>query len=175
MDSVAGGTGPVTDGTAVDAKVAGGAEGADVAETFRHAVRPPFGATVVVYRRGAQGVEVLVLHRAHSGADHEGDWAWTPPAGKRGHGEGIAECARRELFEETGLELPLVPTGAGSADWSIFLAEAPAGAAVSLAGEAHNEHDRFEWLPGDEAVRRCQPRPVSESLRAALALVPAAG
>ena len=41
----------------------------------------PFGATVVVYRRVGDGLELLVLHRAHDGPDHEGDWAWTPPAG----------------------------------------------------------------------------------------------
>ncbi len=58
---------------------------------------PPFGASVVVYRRGAAGVEFLILHRAHSGPEFDGDWAWTPPSGARLPHEPILACAEREL------------------------------------------------------------------------------
>ena len=49
----------------------------------------PRGASVIVYREGKAGLEVLVLHRAHRGPDFEGDWAWTPPSGARQPGENI--------------------------------------------------------------------------------------
>ena len=69
----------------------------------------PYGITAVVFRRVC-GTEVLMLHRAHRGSDYEGEWAWTPPAGARLPGEPVDACARRELREETGLELPMEPT-----------------------------------------------------------------
>ena len=68
---------------------------------------PPHGVTIVVHRRGAVGYEVLVLHRARHGPDYVGDWAWTPPAGCRLPSEDVDVCARRELYEEAGLVLPL--------------------------------------------------------------------
>ncbi len=90
----------------------------------------PHGASVVVYRRTAVGTEFLMLHRAHSGPDYEGDWAWTPPAGVRLPGEPIDDCARRELWEETGFELTITPTRCGSATWPTYIAEAPPGMSV---------------------------------------------
>lgn len=64
----------------------------------------PHGATVVVFNRGPDGWRYLLLHRHHNGADFEGDWAWTPPAGARFPREDITVRARRELEEETGLQ-----------------------------------------------------------------------
>jgi hypothetical protein len=58
---------------------------------------PPYGATVVVYRDRGRAPEVLLLHRAHHGPDHAGDWTWTPPTGSRLPDEPIDQCARREL------------------------------------------------------------------------------
>jgi 8-oxo-dGTP pyrophosphatase MutT (NUDIX family) len=114
---------------------------------------PPFGATVVVYRvRGAKP-EVLLLHRAHHGADYAGDWAWTPPAGSRLPGEPIDHCARRELREETGLEPGVELTDCGTAEWPHYVARVPVDAAVVLDAE----HDRFEWVVADEAAERCLP------------------
>jgi 8-oxo-dGTP pyrophosphatase MutT (NUDIX family) len=137
---------------------------------------PPYGATVVVYRWGRDGrvgPEILLLHRAHHGPAYDGDWAWTPPAGSRFPGEAVLACARRELREEAGLELAVRPTACGSADWALFLAEAPLGAAVSL--EHDREHDRYAWLPADEAVARCRPAQVAEALGRAVELLCAAG
>lgn len=71
---------------------------------------PPFGASIIVYRRTADQVEFLILHRAHHGIAYEGDWAWPPPAGARWPGEPPNEAAQRELKEETGLETPIQPT-----------------------------------------------------------------
>ena len=65
----------------------------------------PHGAAVVVRRAGAVagGYEYLILHRAHHGRDHDGDWAWTPPSGSRQPGEPVLAAALRELAEETGV------------------------------------------------------------------------
>jgi 8-oxo-dGTP pyrophosphatase MutT (NUDIX family) len=131
---------------------------------------PPFGATVVVFRRHLAHTELLLLHRAHHGPDYEGDWAWTPPAGARLPGEEIAACAARELAEETGLALPLVPTRCGTPDWYLYLAEAPPSAPVVLDAE----HDRYVWVNAGRAPALCQPDLVAQQIAAAVQLIDAA-
>ncbi len=123
----------------------------------------PHGAMVVVHRR-RPALEVLVLHRAGLGED--GDWAWTPPSGARFPAEPIEECAARELLEETGLDgSPVRLAGAGTARWWVYGLEV--GADAGIAGG--QEHDRHEWVPADEAVRRCRPEAVRVALQAAVA------
>ena len=117
---------------------------------------PPFGAAVIVYRFGQDSVEFLILHRSIEGPDYEGDWAWTPPSGARFPGEGIDDCATRELREETGLELTPRRTRFGSEDWPVYAAEAKAVDRVQLGVE----HDRCEWVTAQDAVRRCLPEEV---------------
>jgi 8-oxo-dGTP pyrophosphatase MutT (NUDIX family) len=129
----------------------------------------PHGATVVVFRRGSAGPELLMLHRAHSGPDYEGDWAWTPPAGARLPDESIAACAERELREEAGLHLPMLRTDCGSEDWYVYVAEAPADALVTVAHDP--EHDRYAWLSPDQAIACCRPDLARESLRAAVDVI----
>jgi 8-oxo-dGTP pyrophosphatase MutT (NUDIX family) len=124
----------------------------------------PHGVSILVYRRAEQGYEFLILHRAHHGAAYEGEWAWTPPSGSRYPGESVLECARRELWEEAGLSLPIQRTGYGSEEWEVYIAEAGPTDEVRLLDK---EHDRFEWVPVEVAVRRCLPEEVSNSLRAA--------
>ena len=82
---------------------------------------PPFGASIIVYRRTGDQVEFLILHRAHHGIAYEGDWAWTPPAGARWPGEPPDEGAQRELKEETGLETPIQPTNHGTLSDDLLL------------------------------------------------------
>jgi ADP-ribose pyrophosphatase YjhB (NUDIX family) len=121
---------------------------------------PPFGASVVVYRRGEASIEFLLLHRAHQGPDYEGDWAWTPPAGARWPGEHPDDGARRELKEETGLALPLQRTAHGTADWLVYRAEASLVSTVVLGAE----HDRYAWLSAEEASARCAPEQVAAQI-----------
>ena len=105
-----------------------------------------------------------MLHRAHHGLDDAGEWAWTPPAGARDPGENVLACARRELVEETGLDLVPRPVEV-ERDWALFVAEAPAppGAEVTL----DDEHDAYAWLSLDEACARCLPAVVADGLRVA--------
>ncbi|WP_405001301.1 NUDIX domain-containing protein [Geochorda subterranea] len=110
---------------------------------------------------------MLVLHRAEHGPEYEGDWAWTPPAGSRLVGEAVLSCARRELKEETGLQLALEATPCGTGEWAVFVAKASPEAEVVLDAE----HDRYEWLPATDAVKRCRPDAVSESLARAIAWI----
>jgi 8-oxo-dGTP pyrophosphatase MutT (NUDIX family) len=118
---------------------------------------------VVVHRR-APALEVLLLHR--SGLGEHGDWAWTPPSGARFPAEPIDECAARELHEETGLDAsPVRLPAAGTARWWVYGLEVEADAVIG----AGQEHDRHEWVPPEEAVRRCRPEAVRASVLAAVA------
>jgi predicted metal-dependent hydrolase/8-oxo-dGTP pyrophosphatase MutT (NUDIX family) len=123
----------------------------------------PYGCAVVVWRPGENGREYLILHRSTGrGPDYEGDWAWTPPSGLRNPGEDADASARRELREETGLELPVHRTGFGTDEWPVYATQAPREADVILS----EEHDRFRWVPADEAERLCLPAMVGLSIRA---------
>ncbi|MBB5872346.1 RimJ/RimL family protein N-acetyltransferase [Allocatelliglobosispora scoriae] len=123
----------------------------------------PRGSSVVVRR--ADGA-FLVLHRAVQGAAYEGDWAWTPPSGARFPGEPVLVGAERELLEEAGLrDLEILPVDI-SGGWALFTADVPFDTPVTL----DHEHDRYEWLPLDDAVARCAPATVSENLTRAAAI-----
>jgi 8-oxo-dGTP pyrophosphatase MutT (NUDIX family) len=121
----------------------------------------PFGATVVVYRPAAEGPEFLLLHRAHRRPSDGDDWEWTPPSGARGPGEGIRNCARRELEEETGLRARIRFLERAETDWALFRAEVQDDAEVTLSAE----HDRYEWVTLSEAEQRCRPARVAEQVR----------
>ena len=128
------------------------------------APEPPFGATVVVFRVRERGPEFLILHRAHQGPTYDGDWAWTPPAGARQPGESIEACARRELYEEAGLSAQIHPVRSNQQDWSVYWAQVAPDDDARL----HDaEHDRFEWVPLGEALRRCRPERVAAGIECA--------
>lgn len=121
----------------------------------------PRGATVIVRRPGTAGWEYLVLHRAHEGPEYAGDWAWTAPAGCRLPGEPVEPGALRELAEETGIVDMAIWAVDLSGRWAVFAAEVAADQPVILDAE----HDRYEWLPADEAVARILPASVAEQIR----------
>jgi 8-oxo-dGTP pyrophosphatase MutT (NUDIX family) len=123
---------------------------------------PPHGASIIVFRKAEPGYEFLVLHRGQNGPDFSGDWAWTPPSGVRYPGEPIENGVRRELWEETGLSLPIKRTYLGSAKWVIYMAECLPSDRVYLS----KEHDRYDWLPAAQAIARCQPKMVGDSIAA---------
>ena len=78
--------------------------------------------------------------------------------------EPIDECAARELHEEVGLDLEMVPVGIDDSGWFVYLAEAPPDVAITLDAE----HDRYEWVSVPDAVERCLPATVATSIRRAL-------
>lgn len=125
---------------------------------------PPFGASIVVYRHRGEAVEILLLHRAHNGADYEGDWAWTTPSGARLPQEPIEVCARRELCEETGLDLPLQTTNIGYDAWAAYAVAVDGGVRITLDAE----HDRYEWVDIATALTRCRPAQVGDTVRRTL-------
>ncbi|GAB3415220.1 NUDIX hydrolase [Flindersiella endophytica] len=138
-------------------------DGLPVAEEWPH------GATVVVWRRlPGNAIELLLLHRAHNGPDYTGDWAWTPPAGSRFPGEDVDVCAARELHEEAGLELPMIRFG-DQENWATYIAEAPAGAVVTL---HDREHDSFRWVDAETALGLVKPDIVRLAVERALTLIP---
>jgi 8-oxo-dGTP pyrophosphatase MutT (NUDIX family) len=132
----------------------------------------PLAAAVVVWREHAGVREYLLLHRHHRGADYEGDWAWTSPAGTRQPGEDPRAAAERELFEETGLRLEIAgPLDHVTDDVALFVAQAPFGAEVVI----DPEHDRYEWVGRDEAIARCLPKIVGDGIRLADDTLPGDG
>jgi 8-oxo-dGTP pyrophosphatase MutT (NUDIX family) len=123
----------------------------------------PYACCVVVWREAEGRREFLLLHRlAPGGANYEGEWAWTPPSGARQPGETPDAAAARELAEEVGLALPLMPLldASASEDVALYVAQAPPDAEVLL----DDEHDVFLWLPLEEALPRCLPSVVAAGL-----------
>lgn len=59
--------------------------------------RPKVGVAVLIFQNG----KLLLGKRKNS----HGNGCWAPPGGHLEFGETIEDCARREAFEETGLEL----------------------------------------------------------------------
>ncbi len=63
--------------------------------------KPTVGVGVVVLRAGYLGLEVLLILRARPPRQGE----WSIPGGKQEWGETLHETARRESWEETGVQV----------------------------------------------------------------------
>jgi 8-oxo-dGTP pyrophosphatase MutT (NUDIX family) len=125
------------------------------------------GAGIVVWRRTKAGTEWLVVRRAHFAPEYAGDWVWGPPGGGCEPGEMPAACARRELFEETGLDAECMPTDCGNDFADVFHAEVSMDAEIRLSAE----HDGYRWLPLEEARALCLPSYVGDQLACVAALL----
>jgi predicted NUDIX family NTP pyrophosphohydrolase len=60
-------------------------------------------AGIVLYRRGASGLEVLLVHPGGPYWASKDEGAWTIPKGEIDPGEAPLDAAKRELAEETGV------------------------------------------------------------------------
>ncbi len=109
----------------------------------------------VVLRSGADGREVLLVHRPRYD-----DWSF--PKGKCDAGESFEEAARREVEEETGLRCrlgrPLGDTryvdGRGRSKLvRYWLMDAPADASTATAFVPNREVDELRWLPLPRAAK----------------------
>ncbi len=71
-------------------------------------------AGLLMYRVREQHLEVLLAHPGGPYWARKDDGVWTIPKGAAGDGEELLAAARREFFEETGLESqpPYTPLGA---------------------------------------------------------------
>jgi 8-oxo-dGTP diphosphatase len=101
------------------------------------------------------GIEIALVHRPKYGD-------WSHPKGKLKRGESLAECAVREVREETGHSCalgPRLPTvrylaNGRPKDVTYWSARALGGAFTPS-----TEVDRLVWLPPEEArARLTQPR-----------------
>ena len=133
-------------------------------------------AGILLYRRGAAGLEVLLGHPGGPFWTHRDLGAWTIPKGEIGEGEEPYAAARREFIEETGvipgddcIELTprRQPSGKTVYVWAVE-GDCDAGGVKSNAfsmewpprsGQLAEfpEIDRAEWFSLDEARRRILP------------------
>ncbi|HSU38118.1 MAG TPA: NUDIX domain-containing protein [Polyangiaceae bacterium] len=70
-------------------------------------------AGILVYRRGARGLEFMLAHPGGPVFRRRDAGAWTIPKGEIEAGEDALAAAQRELLEETGFSLagPFLPLG----------------------------------------------------------------
>jgi predicted NUDIX family NTP pyrophosphohydrolase len=145
-------------------------------------------AGLLLFRRGARGLEVLLVHPGGPLWARRDEGAWSIPKGEVEPGEDPLAAARREVEEETGLraEGPFLPLGAVRqrggkrvAAWAVE-GELDPGALRSGRFEmewpprsgrrqSFPEVDRAEWFALDEARRRILDgqRPLLDALEAA--------
>ena len=73
----------------------------------------PRSAGIVVHRRGARGIEFLLVHPGGPFWAKKDEGAWSVPKGEYEEEQDPLQVARRELEEETGMrpEGPFVPLG----------------------------------------------------------------
>jgi predicted NUDIX family NTP pyrophosphohydrolase len=62
-------------------------------------------AGIVLYRRRAGGLEVLLVHPGGPFWKNKDEGSWSIPKGENLPGEDLLETAKREFLEETGLSL----------------------------------------------------------------------
>ncbi len=61
-------------------------------------------AGILLYRRGASGIEVFLVHPGGPFWERKDEGTWSVPKGLVDAAEDELECARREFTEETGFE-----------------------------------------------------------------------
>lgn len=129
----------------------------------------------VVYEQAADGPRVVLCGRIEDGL-------WGLPKGTPVEGESIEQTARREVREETGLEVEIERPIGSIEYWFTRLERGvrfhkivyhflmkPIGGAI----EKHDhEYDIVEWFPARAAVDRLTYRNEADLLRRALLLLP---
>lgn len=108
-------------------------------------------AGALIWRKAAEGIELLIIHRPRYG-----DWSW--PKGKQDPGETLPETAQREIREEVGLDVtlgaPLAVTAyqvkGRSKEVFYWAAELPLGARPQA---DLGEVDELRWVSPKQAAR----------------------
>ena len=114
-----------------------------------------FSAGGLIYRKGEDGIDVVICGRREENL-------WGLPKGTPVEGETVEQTAKREVQEETGLEVEIEAPLGDISYWFTrpgvryhkrvhhFLMK-PVGGDTSL----HDaEYDDVEWAPAQEAIRR---------------------
>jgi predicted NUDIX family NTP pyrophosphohydrolase len=150
---------------------------------------PKQSAGVLLFRRKARGLEMLLAHPGGPFWAKKDEGAWSIPKGEISEGEDAEAAARREFFEETGFTpsgelLPLgvfrQPSGKRVAAFALEADAAPAylhsnACRIEWPPESARfidipEVDRLEWFTLDAALVKIAKgqRPILESLAARL-------
>ena len=138
--------------------------------------RPNVSAGLLLFRRGEQGLEVLLAHPGGPFWRDRDVGAWTIPKGIVDEGEELLDAARREFEEETGIRPtgPFIPLGSvrqkagkvvhawaweGDADARTIVSntarvEWPPGTGRWI---TYPEVDRCAWCDPESARRRINP------------------
>jgi predicted NUDIX family NTP pyrophosphohydrolase len=136
-------------------------------------------AGLLVYRRGASGVEVFLVHPGGPYWARRDLGAWTIPKGEIEPGEDPLDAARREFHEETGspmdgtfvaLRPVTMRSGKVVHAWAVA-GDIDARAVISIVfamewpprsgrQQQFPEVDRAEWFTVDEARERILPAQV---------------
>ena len=128
----------------------------------------PIGMAVKAVILDAEG-RCLLLRRSAANRGFVGYWEW--PGGKPDPGEDLATAVRREVREESGLEVTL--TGlAGASQFEVptlrvillCLLARPAGGTLRLS----HEHDAFAWVRLDELSQHKILQPMEPVLKSLL-------
>jgi predicted NUDIX family NTP pyrophosphohydrolase len=84
-----------------------------LSEPARRPRRPNLSAGLLLFRRGAEGLELFLAHPGGPFWRERDAGAWTIPKGVVDEGEELLDAARREFEEETGIvpEEPFLPLG----------------------------------------------------------------
>ena len=126
----------------------------------------------VVYRRGPQGIEVVLCGRTEDGV-------WGLPKGTPGPGESLEQTAVREVSEETGLQVAIerkidtieywfAREGVRYHKFVHHYLMVPIGGST----DDHDwEYDRVEWFAAEQATKTLSYRNEVEVLRKAIALL----
>ena len=138
--------------------------------------RRTVSAGILLYRRSAAGLELLLAHPGGPFWARRDEGAWTIPKGLVDPGEDHLAAARREFAEETGVTLdgPFLPLGAvrqkagkvvhawaceGDLDPAAIVSNTTSSEWPPRSGKwvTYPEVDRCAWLTPDRARIRINP------------------
>jgi predicted NUDIX family NTP pyrophosphohydrolase len=110
---------------------------------------PVRSAGILLYRRPAGALELLLVHPGGPYWARKDDGAWSIPKGEHADGEDALACARREFEEETGT---VPPVGALVALGEIRQRSGKRVSAWAAEGDleaeaVHSNTFRLEWPP----------------------------